>query len=146
MARGVKATAAEEAVKTVKATAAKAEAPKTAETKETEKPVAKKAAEKKPAAKKTAAKKTTTTAKAATKTEAKTTRTAKKAEANTEVYIQFWGKEVYAKDVVEMIKKVWTDEMGKKASELKDLKVYIKPEDNGAHYVINGDVTGFIGL
>ncbi|MFR5483376.1 MAG: DUF6465 family protein [Blautia massiliensis (ex Durand et al. 2017)] len=34
----------------------------------------------------------------------------------------------------------------KKASELKDLKIYIKPEDNGAHYVINGDVTGFIGL
>lgn len=35
---------------------------------------------------------------------------------------------------------------GQKASELKDLKIYIKPEDNGAHYVINGDVTGFIGL
>ena len=44
------------------------------------------------------------------------------------------------------IKKIWTEDMGKKASELKDLKIYIKPEDNGAHYVINGDVTGFIGL
>lgn len=112
---------------------AKAEAVKPAEKKETvkkvaEKPVAAKVAEKKPAVKKTV-----------TKT------TAQKA-VNTEVYVQFWGKEIYAKDVVEMIKKVWTDEMGKKASELKDLKVYIKPEDNGAHYVINGEVTGFIGL
>lgn len=111
----------------------KAEAVKPAEKKETvkkvaEKPAAAKVAEKKPAVKK-----------AVTKT------TAQKA-VNTEVYVQFWGKEIYAKDVVEMIKKVWTDEMGKKASELKDLKVYIKPEDNGAHYVINGEVTGFIGL
>ena len=73
--------------------------------------------------------------------------TAKKtASVNAEVYVQFWGKEVYAKDIVESVKKIWTDEMGKKESELKDLKVYIKPEDNGAHYVINGDITGFLGL
>lgn len=73
-------------------------------------------------------------------------KTAKKAAVNTEVYVQFWGKEVYAKDVVESIKKIWTEEMGKKGEDLTDLKVYIKPEDNGAHYVINNDITGFIGL
>lgn len=84
--------------------------------------------------------------------EKKTTRkpaarkTAKKAVVNTEVYVQFWGKEVYAKDLVESIKKIWTEEMGKKEEDLTDLKVYIKPEDNGAHYVINHDITGFIGL
>ena len=77
---------------------------------------------------------------------AKSVKAAVKAETNTEVYIQFWGKEVYAKDVVENIKKIWTDEMGKDAADLKDLKVYIKPEDNGAHYVINGEITGFYGL
>ena len=33
--------------------------------------------------------------------------------------------------------------MGKKEEELTDLKVYIKPEDNGAHYVINGDIYRF---
>ncbi len=104
---------------------------------------AKTTAEKAPA-KKTAAKKTT----AKTATKKTTTRaTAKKAApANTEVYVQFWGKEVYAKDVVENVKKIWTDEMGKKESDLKDLKVYIKPEDNGAHYVINGEITGFLAL
>ena len=62
------------------------------------------------------------------------------------VYVQYWGKEIHTSEVADRIKKIWTDDMGKKATDLKDLKIYIKPEDNGAHYVINGDVTGFIGL
>ena len=72
--------------------------------------------------------------------------TAKKTETVTEVYVQYWGKEIHTSEVADRIRKIWTDDMGKKASDLKDLKIYIKPEDNGAHYVINGDVTGFIGL
>ena len=138
-------------------------AEKTAEVKPAaEKPVEEKAAEVKSAeekttavkseepAKKTAAKKTTTrkstaAKKTTTKTAAKTT-AAKKAEPVTEVYVQYWGKEIHTSEVADRIKKIWTEDMGKKASELKDLKIYIKPEDNGAHYVINGDVTGFIGL
>lgn len=100
---------------------------------------------KKTAAKKTTTRKTTAAKKTATKTAAKTT-AAKKAEPVTEVYVQYWGKEIHTSEVADRIKKIWTEDMGKKASELKDLKIYIKPEDNGAHYVINGDVTGFIGL
>lgn len=100
------------------------------------KTVAKKATEKAAAVKKTATKKTTVR-KAASK---------KAVSLNTEVYVQWLGKEVYEKDIVETIKKIWTEEMSKKESELVDLKVYIKPEDNGAHYVINGDITGFIEL
>ena len=99
--------------------------------------------------KRTAVKKTTEEKTTEKKTTAKrTTRkaAAKKAEATTEVFVQWLGKEIYAKDVVESIKKIWTEEMGRKESELEDLKVYIKPEDNGAHYVINGDITGFLGL
>ena len=83
--------------------------------------------------------------KAAEKTTTRKT-AAKKAEPVTEVYVQYWGKEIHTSEVADRIKKIWTEDMGKKASELKDLKIYIKPEDNGAHYVINGDVTGFIGL
>lgn len=113
-------------------TTAKAVKEETAEAKTTAKAAAEPA--EKPAAKKT------TTRKTAAK------RTTKKTAANTEVYVQFWGKEVYAKDVVESIKKIWTEELGNKEEDLTDLKVYIKPEDNGAHYVINNDVTGFIGL
>ena len=148
--------------------AVKAETPKTddakasLETKAAEKPVETKNADVKPVeekpavakaekpAKKTTAKKTTARKTAAKKTTAKTTaprRTAtKKAEPATEVYVQYWGKEIHTSEVADRIKKIWTDDMGKKASDLKDLKIYIKPEDNGAHYVINGEVTGFIGL
>ena len=100
---------------------------------------------KKTAAKKTTTRKTTAAKKTTTKAAAKTT-AAKKAEPVTEVYVQYWGKEIHTSEVADRIKKIWTEDMGKKASELKDLKIYIKPEDNGAHYVINGDVTGFIGL
>lgn len=138
-------------------------AEKTAEVKPAaEKPVEEKAAEvksaeekttavkseepaKKTAAKKTTTRKTTAAKKTTTKTAAKTT-AAKKAEPVTEVYVQYWGKEIHTSEVADRIKKIWTEDMGKKASELKDLKIYIKPEDNGAHYVINGDITGFIEL
>lgn len=129
-----------------------AEPVKTAETAAPEKAAATKKTTEKPSVRKTAAakkttEKTTTVKKAAEKKPAaKKTAVKKAAPANTEVYVQFWGKEVYAKDIVESIKKIWTEEMGKKESELNDLKVYIKPEDNGAHYVINGDITGFLGL
>ena len=104
-----------------------APAKKTVAKKATEKPAAaKKPAAKKPAVRKTAAKKAVSL--------------------NTEVYVQWLGKEVSEKDIVDSIKKIWTEEMGKKEADLTDLKIYIKPEDNGAHYVINNDITGFIGL
>lgn len=122
-------------------------AEKTAEVKPAAaKPVEEKAAEVKSDEEKTTAVKSEEPAKktAAKKTTRKTA--AKKAEPVTEVYVQYWGKEIHTSEVADRIKKIWTEDMGKKASELKDLKIYIKPEDNGAHYVINGDVTGFIGL
>ena len=37
-------------------------------------------------------------------------------------------------------------EMKRKISELVDLKVYVKPEEGKAHYVINGEITGSIEL
>ena len=36
--------------------------------------------------------------------------------------------------------------MKRKISELVDLKVYVKPEEGKAHYVINGEITGSIEL
>lgn len=141
-------TKAAEKTAEVKPAAEKLVEEKTAEVKSAEeKTTAVKSEEpaKKTAAKKTTTRKTTAAKKTTTKTAAKTT-AAKKAEPVTEVYVQYWGKEIHTSEVADRIKKIWTEDMGKKASELKDLKIYIKPEDNGAHYVINGDVTGFIGL
>lgn len=141
-------TKAAEKTAEVKPAAEKPVEEKTAEVKSAEeKTTAVKSEEpaKKTAAKKTTTRKTTAAKKTTTKTAAKTT-AAKKAEPVTEVYVQYWGKEIHTSEVADRIKKIWTEDMGKKASELKDLKIYIKPEDSGAHYVINGDVTGFIGL
>ena len=106
----------------------------------------KKTTRKRTTAKKTTEEKTTEKKTAAKRTSTRKTAAKKAAEVNTEVFVQWLGKEIYAKDVVDSIKKIWTEEMGKKESELEDLRVYIKPEDNGAHYVINGDITGFLGL
>jgi len=141
-------TKAAEKTAEVKPAAAKPIEEKTAEVKsDEEKTTAVKSEEpaKKTAAKKTTTRKTAAAKKTTTRTTAKTT-AAKKAEPVTEVYVQYWGKEIHTSEVADRIKKIWTEDMGKKASELKELKIYIKPEDNGAHYVINGDVTGFIGL
>lgn len=80
------------------------------------------------------------------KEEKKPTRRVSKKEVAAEVYVQFLGREVSTKDVLKNVKKIWTDEMGKKEKDIKDIKLYIKPEENKAYYVINGDVTGAIGL
>ena len=101
----------------------------------------------KPATEKEAPAKKTTTVKAAVKgtvkkattrkTTVRKTASKKAVSLNTEVYVQWLGKEVSEKDIVDSIKKIWTEEMGKKEADLTDLKIYIKPEDNGAHYVIS---------
>lgn len=103
---------------------------------------AKKAPAKKAAAKTETAKKETvkkeTTKKAATKTT-----TAKKAVAPT-VLVQFGGKEVAMDTVIENAKKAFEAE-GNKVSSIKDIQIYVKPEEYAAYYVING-VSGRINL
>ena len=117
-----KATVKEEAKATVKnveekvKAAAKKVVTKTTETKDA---VAKKASEKKPAAKKTAARKPAA---------------AKKAP-KTEVVLQYAGKEVMYADIIKK-----ATQLSKKAlkANLKDVKIYVKPEENMAYYVANG--------
>lgn len=119
---------------TVKETAAVETAPK----KETTKAPIKKATTRRTTKK--------TSVKPVEKDEKKSVRRASKKEVTAEVYVQFLGREVSTKDVLKNVKKIWTDEMGKKEKDIKDIKLYIKPEENKAYYVINGDVTGAIGL
>ena len=92
---------------------------------------------------------------------AETKETAKKAtvKKTREVYLQWYGKEVQLSSITARIEEMWKKEMkrkiselvdlkgyGKKAEELKSLKVYVKPEEFTAYYVINDDVTGSIDL
>ena len=93
------------------------------------------------------AKKTAAPKKAAPKTTAKTTKTAKTAKeaVSQNVYIQFAGKELKTEELVEQVKALWTAE-GHRASSIKSLEVYVKPEDMAAYYVINGKENGKIEL
>ena len=66
---------------------------------------------------------------------------AAKKEASQNVYIQFNGKEVLTAEILELVKQAWVAE-GHRASSIKDLNVYVKPEESAAYYVINGKTTG----
>ena len=90
-------------------------------------PAKKAAAPKKETAKKAAPVKKETTVKAATKVS---------------VNLQFAGKEYKAEDFEKMAKDVWQYDLGKKAADLKNVDLYVKPEENKVYYVMNGDVTG----
>ena len=159
----VKATAAKVETKAaevkadVKATAAKVET-KAAEVKTETKAAAEKAttaaksttAKVATATKKTAAKATTAAKKTAAKatTAAKKTvakATAAKKEVKTEVYIQQYGMETTVADLVEKARNAYIAEGGKAAS-IKEVKVYVKPEEGAAYYVINGKAAGQVAL
>ena len=132
-----KETVKEVAKEVVKETAAAEEAP--AKAAKTTRTTAKKTTTKKAAApKKPAAVKKPAEKKAPAK--------AAKKEAEQEMILQFGGREIKEKDLYERIQQIWIEGYGKKAEELKSLKVYVKPEEFTAYYVINDDVTGSIDL
>ena len=106
------------------------------EVKETVKKAAKKVAAK---AEDTAEKAVKTVKKAAAKkTAAKTTKT--------EFFLQFSGKEYTEKEILKKVKDVWTKDLKNKVGDMKDVKIYLKPEESAAYYVVNGDTTGKIDL
>ena len=56
--------------------------------------------------------------------------------------IQFSGKSYTMQDFVAIVKDVWKYDLKQKASDLKSVELYVKPEENQAYYVINGEHTG----
>lgn len=106
---------------------------------ETEKPVEKKETEKKETEKKTTAKKTT--AKKTTGKKAGRKPAAKPAEKVEEIYVQFAGQELQTKEVLERAKQAYVAE-GHRESSIKSIRLYIKPEEHMAYYVINEKIAG----
>lgn len=74
----------------------------------------------------------------------KTEKTEKK-EAVQNVYMQFAGKEILTADLVAQVTEKWVA-LGHRASSIKELNLYVKPEDSAAYYVINGKESGKIEL
>ena len=102
---------------------------------------------------KTAAVKEAVEEKAAAKTEtvkdtaAETKETAKaaKEELKPEVFIQYQGNEAIVADVIEKAKNEFVAD-GHRASSIKSLQVYLKPEEFAAYYVINQKFAGRVDL
>ena len=92
-------------------------------------------------AKRTTAKKTT---KAATKTTAKKTTTSTRKVA-TELFVQFSGYEVSEEELVKRVKEAWVSE-GNKVSSIKNISLYVKPEERKAYYVINKSAAGALDI
>ena len=123
-------------------TAEKVEEP-VAEAVETEEKVEEKAEDEKAVSAKEEEKKTVKRGRRAAK-EAKAV-AAKKTAAEPKVYVQFGADESDVDSIVEKIKAEYVDQ-GHRVSSIKDLRVYLKPEDGAAYYVINEKVAGRVDL
>ena len=67
------------------------------------------------------------------------------AKAETVITLEFGESAVVMATVEENVKaQVVAD--GVKESAIKSLNIYVKPEENAAYYVVNGDVTGRVDL
>lgn len=122
----------------------KAEAAKAVEEKAAKAPAKKAAAAKKETAAKTTKKAAATEAKASAKKETAKKETAAKVPAKKEVKIaiQFADKNYTSEDLANIANDVWVYDYNKKTSELKDVQLYVKPEESKVYYVFNNEIAG----
>lgn len=67
---------------------------------------------------------------------------ARKAQGADEVFIQFGGKEISHKEILNRIRQNYKESGA--TDMISSLKAYVKPEENRVYYVINEDITGSI--
>lgn len=96
-------------------------------------------------AKKAAAKKETAKKEAVKKPAAKRAAKTEKPAVTQNIYVQFAGNEILTSDLVAKVTENWVA-LGHRASSIKSLDLYVKPEDMAAYYVINGKESGKISL
>ena len=105
--------------------------------------VKKEAVKKTPAAKKAPAKKAPAAKKETVKKETvKKAPAAKKPVVKEEVNFQFSGKSYTSEDLIRITRDVWKYDLNGKEEDIQSIELYVKPEENTAYYVMNGDVTG----
>ena len=96
--------------------------------------------EKKPAAKKATKVKAEKVEKEVAEKKPAAKRTTKKAVKTTFV-VQAANKEVSMEEAITRVKEAWVA-TGNNEADIKEIAVYVKPEENAIYYVVNGDVTG----
>lgn len=99
----------------------------------------KKAPAKKAPAKKTAEKKA---AAPAAKTAEKKAPVKKAAKVEEIVNFQFSGKSYTPDDLMKIFKDVWKYDMNGREEDIKNVELYVKPEENTTYFVVNGSITG----
>ena len=63
----------------------------------------------------------------------------------TSMYVEYQGLQVEEKEIITKVKELWVND-GNKIKDIKELKLYIKPEEAAAYYVINDETSGKIAL
>ena len=63
----------------------------------------------------------------------------------TSMYVEYQGLQVEEKEIIAKVKELWVNE-GNKIKDIKELKLYIKPEEATVYYVINEETSGKIDL
>lgn len=62
-------------------------------------------------------------------------------DAVSKVFFQYAGQEIVANDVLQKVKMEYLAN-GKAESDIQSIQLYIKPEENAAYYIINGEADG----
>lgn len=70
---------------------------------------------------------------------------AAKAEIKTALYVQFAGNEATEADIIDKVKAAYVAE-GHKESAIKEINIYVKPEEYAVYYVINDKAIGKVNL
>ena len=70
---------------------------------------------------------------------------AAKAEIKTALYVQFAGNEATETDIIDKVKAAYVAE-GHKESAIKEINLYVKPEEYAVYYVINDKSSGTVNL
>ncbi len=71
-------------------------------------------------------------------------KTTRKPAAKVELYIEHNGIQASANEITKRVKADYSAKEG--AADIKTLNIYVKPEDNAAYYVVNGDIEGKMEL
>ena len=117
-----------------------------AETKEKESTAAGKATETKKRGRKTSTAGKADGAESGTKKRGRKADSTKEVASKPNVVLQYADKSVSFDTLVQNAKNVWEFDMGRKVSEIKDINLYVKPEEGKVYFVVNNSETGDFSL
>ena len=63
----------------------------------------------------------------------------------TSLFLEYQDLQIEEKSIIASIKELWIKD-GNKIKDIQDLRIYVKPEEYAAYYVINDDYSGKINL